>query len=86
MNSVPPSACSNRPIRLSVAPVNAPRTWPNSSLSTSDAGTAAAFTATNGPFFRGPFWCSAWATSSLPVPVSPRIRTVLSTGAARWIL
>ena len=30
---MPPSASSNRPALASVAPVNAPRTWPNSSLS-----------------------------------------------------
>ena len=62
------------------------RTWPNNSLSTSVAGTAAQFTATNGPVLRGLLLCKAWATSSLPVPLSPRISTVLSTGAARWIL
>ena len=30
---VPPWAASNRPVLLSRAPVNAPLTWPNSSLS-----------------------------------------------------
>ena len=30
---VPVWAASKRPVRLSIAPVNAPRTWPNSSLS-----------------------------------------------------
>ena len=32
-NSVPPSAYSNLPLRSRSAPVNAPLTWPNSSLS-----------------------------------------------------
>jgi len=40
-NRVPPSATSNLPARCSVAPVNAPRTWPNSSLSAIDSGNAA---------------------------------------------
>ncbi len=31
--TVPVWAASKRPVRLSMAPVNAPRTWPNSSLS-----------------------------------------------------
>ena len=35
------------------APVNAPRAWPNSSLSMSDAGTAAQSNTTNGPCARG---------------------------------
>ncbi len=46
---MPWSASSKRPIRRSVAPVNAPRSWPNISDSTSSRGMAAEFTATNGP-------------------------------------
>jgi hypothetical protein len=32
-NSVPPWASSKRPLRSAIAPVNAPFSWPNSSLS-----------------------------------------------------
>ena len=46
--SVPPSACSNLPMRLRSAPVNAPFSWPNSSLSRSDSGIAAQLIARNG--------------------------------------
>ena len=53
-NSVPPSATSNRPRRSRSAPVNAPRTWPNSSLSSSGSGTALQLIATNAPSVRGP--------------------------------
>ena len=35
---MPPSATSNLPRRSATAPVNAPRTWPNSSLSISSSG------------------------------------------------
>src|SRR3954447_7507581 len=38
---LPPSASSKRPIRRARAPVKAPFSWPNSSLSTSPAGRAA---------------------------------------------
>ena len=80
-NIVPVSACSNLPIRVVAAPVNAPRSWPNSSLSSSSAGSAAQFTFTNGRFFRVERWWMARETSSLPTPLSPRIRTVTSLSA-----
>ena len=51
--SVPPLACSKRPVRWRSAPVNAPRSWPNSSDSSSVSGSAAQFTLTNGPPARG---------------------------------
>ena len=38
---------------------------------------------TNGPCVRRLWWCIALATSSLPVPLSPRIRMLLFDGAAR---
>ena len=44
---MPPSATSNLPRRSATAPVNAPRTWPNSSLSISSSGIAAQLTSTN---------------------------------------
>ena len=68
---VPPSASSNLPRRSAAAPVNAPFSWPNSSLSISSVGIAAQFTFTNGPAANG---LSRWmcaASSSLPVPDSP---------------
>ena len=46
--SVPPSASSNRPSLRCSAPVNAPFSWPKSSLSTSAGGIAPQFTFTNG--------------------------------------
>ena len=62
--------------------MNAPLTCPNSSLSSSGSGIAEQLTPINGQPARG---LSAWiarAASSLPVPVSPRIRTVTSIAAA----
>src|SRR5579864_265724 len=74
---VPPSASANRPRLVETAPVKAPLTCPNSSDSTSVSGSAAQLTLTMG-IWRCALW--AWmarATSSLPVPVSPVMRTVL---------
>ena len=51
-NSVPWSASSKRPIFCAIAPVNAPFSWPNSSLSSSPVGMAAQFTFTNGCWLR----------------------------------
>ena len=51
--SVPPSASSNRPSRRSAAPVKAPFSWPNNSLSSSVSGSAPTFTAMNGLLRRG---------------------------------
>jgi hypothetical protein len=61
--------------------VKAPRTCPNISLSKSDAGTPPRFTLTNGRDARGLLRCSASATSSFPVPLSPVISTDASVGA-----
>ena len=79
--SVPPSATSNLPIRRSVAPVNEPFSWPNISLSTRSLGMAAQLTETNGPLARPLCRWIAVATSSLPVPESPRISTRASVSA-----
>ncbi len=68
------------------APVNAPRSCPNSSLSSSSRGTAAQLTLTNGASCRSEKWWIARATSSLPVPVSPQISIVTSTRAACWMI
>ena len=47
------SASSKRPSRRSAAPVNAPFSWPNSSLSSSVSGSAPTLTAMNGLSRRG---------------------------------
>ena len=60
------------------APENAPRRCPKSSLSTRSRGRAAQFSGTRGCCARRlPAWM-ARATSSLPVPVSPVMRTGVS--------
>jgi hypothetical protein len=58
--------------------VNAPRSWPNISLSSSSSGMAPQCTGTKRPVPRRESLCSAAATSSFPVPLSPEIRTVAS--------
>src|SRR5215470_5246754 len=63
------------------APVNAPFSWPNSSLSRSPRGIAAQFSFTNAFWLRLLSLWIARATSSLPVPVSPCISTLESVGA-----
>jgi len=82
---LPPSAFSNLPVRSAAAPVNAPRTWPNSSLSRRGAGIAAQFTATKSPSRRALFSWIERARSSFPVPVSPKSSTEASVGATRSI-
>ena len=52
-NSVPPSAASNLPSRRATAPVNAPFSWPNSSLSTSSRENAAQLTRRTGRWRAG---------------------------------
>ena len=84
-NSVPPSASSNLPFLAVSAPVKAPRVWPNSSLSMSSSGMAAQLTSTNGPSARRLWWWMFRATSSLPVPFSPKISTRPLEGAA-WAM
>ena len=75
-NSVPRSPCSKRPRYADVAPVNAPRSCPNNSDSCNDTGIAAQLTGTKGPECRCDASWIARATSSVPVPVSPRMQTV----------
>ena len=72
-------------VRPRSAPVKAPFSWPNSSLSSSSRGIAAQLIATNGPSRRLPWSCSSRATSSLPVPLSPLISTVRSVLVRRAI-
>ena len=84
---MPESASSKRPIRRSVAPVKEPRSWPNISLSTRSRGIAAQLTEMNGFRARGENRWIALATSSLPLPDSPRISTrasVWATWAINW--
>ncbi len=82
-NSVPPSARDKAPRRSWRASVNAPRTAPNSSLSSSVSGIAPQLIATNGPEGRSPRSWIDCATSSLPLPLSPRISTGTVSGATR---
>ena len=79
---MPPSASSNFPFLAVRAPVKAPRVCPNSSLSISSSGMAAQFTSTKGPEARRLWWWMLRATSSLPVPFSPKISTRPLDGAA----
>ena len=64
-----------------MAPVNAPFTWPNSSLSIRFSGIAPQLTVMNGPFARFERRWISRAISSLPVPVSPVISTLMSVAA-----
>ena len=80
------TACRRRPARTCpsccrTAPVNDPFSWPNSADSTSSAGMAARFTGMNGPSARPDSRWIIRASSSLPVPLSPRISTVASSPA-----
>ena len=74
-------AYSNLPSLRRCAPVKAPFSKPNSSLSSSSDGSAAQLTLTKGRSTRLESRCSARATSSLPVPLSPRTSTVMSVSA-----
>ena len=73
------------PVRLldtrATAPVKAPRSCPNSSLSSSVSVIAAQLIATNGFDARALLSWMARATSSLPVPLSPVTSTVAAVGA-----
>jgi len=75
---VPPLAYSNLPSLRFWAPVKAPFSKPKSSLSSSSEGSAAQLTFTKGLSRRLDIWKSERATSSLPVPLAPRISTVMS--------
>ena len=80
---VPPSATAKRPLCALVAPVKAPLAWPKSSLSMRFSGIDAQFMGTNALSRRELARCSAWAISSLPVPVSPVMSTEQSVSATR---
>ena len=70
-------------MRCDTAPVNAPRSWPKSSLSISESHTAAQSNTTNGPSLRGDSLWMALAAAPLPEPVSPMSSRVESVGAIR---
>ena len=84
-NKVPLSANWNRPLRSDIAPVKEPLLCPNNSLSSKSLGIAPQLTGTNGPAARPEHSCSAFATSSFPVPLSPTIKTVESLGPSSLI-
>ncbi len=83
---VPPSASWKRPFLSLIAPVKAPLQWPNNSDSRRFSGSALQLMGMKGANWRRLLKCSARATSSLPVPLSPRIRIVLSVSATRSII
>ena len=78
---VPPWASSNLPTRRATAPVKAPFSWPNSSLSSRLSGIAAQLTEMNGLSARFDLAWMCRAMTSLPVPDSPVISTLASLGA-----
>ena len=82
---VPLSASSNSPFFGYTAPVNAPFTWPNRFDSSRSGGRLPELTVMKARSARVEFWCSARATSSLPVPLSPLISIVVRLGAACMI-
>ncbi len=78
-------ASSNLPIFRVTAPVNEPRSWPKSSLSRMSGGMAPQLMARKRSLRRGLARWRAFATSSLPVPLSPMIRTEERVGATIFI-
>ncbi|MCY1177544.1 hypothetical protein D9M73_178560 [compost metagenome] len=81
---MPPWAICNLPARpLRSAPVNAPGAVPKNSASSSDSGIAALLILTNALCARGEALWIAWASNSLPVPVSPSSNTGDSVLALR---
>ena len=84
-NKVPLSASSKRPLRWSLAPVNAPFSWPNNSDSSKLGVNAAQFTFIKACSLRLLSLYKLRATNSLPVPFSPSISTVLSVSLTSFI-
>src|SRR5207249_4733995 len=82
-------AGEKRDVRRPIAPVNAPRSWPNISDSRSSAGIAPQLTGMKGRSTRGLSAWTARAISSLPVPLSPMMRMVASVVATlrtSWVI
>ena len=80
---MPPEDSSKRPARSAMAPVNAPRAWPNSSASASSSPSAAQLSAEKRRSRLGLQRWIARATSSFPLPLSPSMRTLNGDHAAR---
>jgi hypothetical protein len=85
-NSVPPSAAAAAPGLSEIAPVNEPRRWPKTSDSSRSTGIAPQLSAMKGPRARADSRCTASAASSLPVPLSPVMKTVAIDRATERIL
>ena len=66
---------------MAIAPVKAPFSCPNISLSHRLSAMAEQLTAIKGLSFRALLWWIALAINSFPVPVSPTISTVALVGA-----
>ncbi len=81
--SVPSWAASKNPRLAEWALVNAPFTYPKKALSMSVSGIAAQLTAINGLSFLVPASWMIFASKDLPVPVSPRMTTLISLFAKR---
>jgi len=74
-------ANSKQPVRRSIAPVNAPFSWPKISLSIKVSGMAAQLIGMKGLVRRGLRSWIVRATNSLPVPLAPVIKTEAVLGA-----
>jgi hypothetical protein len=74
--SVPPFATAAAPGLSERAPVKAPLRWPNTSDSSRSRGIAAQFSGTKGFSARVETAWIARAQTSLPVPLSPVMKTV----------
>ena len=85
-NNVPPAASSQTPNLLLSAPVNAPFSCPNSSDAASSFDSRPQSTAMNGLPARLLLACIFSAMCSLPVPLSPNIRTLMSVAATSFVL
>ena len=81
-STVPPFPTSMSPSFCARASVKAPRSWPNSSVSSSSLGMAAQLISTNGWSWRALIRWIRLAKYSLPVPLSPSIRTLVVSPSA----
>ena len=70
--------------RFGIGPVNVPRSYPKSPLSSKSAGTAAQFTFRNVRPDRGEYLWIIFPMTSFPTPLSPRIRTGISSWATSF--
>ena len=84
-NSVPPLARSKKPRCWRSAPVKLPFSWPKISLSIRFGEIAPQLTARNGLLRRRLRSWTVRATTSLPVPLSPVMKTETAVPATRTI-